>query len=56
MNEKPKELFEELEELSKPLLDFLDKYFNIKCSVIINCDNIKIVSDELSIPVTQSAD
>jgi hypothetical protein len=56
MHEKSIEIFEELEKLSKPLLELLDKYFNMNCSIVINYDNIRIVSDELSIPVMKTAD
>lgn len=39
-----------IEELSKPLLKHLQKYYNPHTSIIIDCDRIRVVEDLLSIP------
>lgn len=42
---------EEIEALAKPIIDFLSKKFDPHTSVIITTDHIKILRDEISIPI-----
>lgn len=44
------EKIKELEEISKPILEFLKKNYNPHTAVVISEDCIKVVSDEISIP------
>ena len=45
------EKIKELEEISKPILEFLKKNYNPHTTVIISGDGIKVVSDEINIPI-----
>lgn len=49
---KPEQLMNELELLSVPLIEFLNKNFNPHCRIEINSNSIKVVEDTLSIPKT----
>lgn len=42
---------EEIEELSKPILEFLKEKYNPHTTVVINEDSIRVVSDEIHIPI-----
>lgn len=44
------EKIKELEEISKPILEFVKKNYNLHTTVVISEDYIKVVSDEISIP------
>lgn len=44
------EKIKELEEISKPILEFVKKNYNPHTTVVISEDYIKVVSDEISIP------
>ena len=48
---KDKEKIEELEELSKPLVEYIKKYYDFHTSIIISEDFIRLVRDEIGIPV-----
>ena len=43
------EKIKELEEISKPILEFLKKNYNPHTAVVISESGIKVVSDEISI-------
>lgn len=43
--------FEELENISKPIINFLKNNYNPHTTVIISESSIKVVSDEISIPI-----
>lgn len=47
MNEKIKEL----KEISQPILSFIKENYNPHTTVIINPDCIKVISDEINIPI-----
>lgn len=42
---------EELKEISKPLIEYLKKNYNPHTAVVISESGIKVVSDEISIPL-----
>ena len=42
---------EELEELCKPLVDFLKEHYDLHTSIIISQDYIRLVRDEIGIPL-----
>ena len=42
---------EELVKISEPIIDFLKKNYNPHTTVIISEDSIKVVSDEIVIPI-----
>lgn len=48
LGEKPIIDFDELESLAKPLQDWLAKNFNPMCSVIVEMDQVIVVSKEVS--------
>ncbi len=41
----------ELEKISQPIIEFIKKYYNPHTTVAISEDSIKVVSDEISIPI-----
>lgn len=46
--------FEELkkiEPIAKPLIDFIKQNYNPHTSIVINEDSIKVVTDEINIPL-----
>lgn len=43
--------FEELKKLAEPLQDWLASNFNPMCSIVIENDRVRVVSNELSIPL-----
>lgn len=45
------EEIKELQEISKPILEFLKNNYNPHTTVIISEDGIKVVSDEINIPI-----
>lgn len=45
------EKLSELEQISKPLIDFIKENYNPHTSVVINEDSIKVVTDEINIPL-----
>lgn len=45
------EKIKQLKEISKPIIEFMQKNYNPHTTVIINEDSIKVVSDELRIPI-----
>jgi len=47
---KPEQLMNELELLSVPLIEFLNKNFNPHCRIEINTDLIKVVEDVVGVP------
>lgn len=44
------EKIKEIEELAKPILEYIKKNYNPHTTIIINQDHIKVVVDEVSIP------
>lgn len=40
-----------LKEISKPIIEFLKENYNPHTTIIINQDSIKVVSDEINIPI-----
>lgn len=42
---------EELKALAEPIAEYLLKNYNPHCTVIITTEHVKIVSDELGIPL-----
>lgn len=46
-----KEIFKELEERAKPLLDLLKEKYDMNTTIIVSVNNIKVVSDEVSVPL-----
>ena len=54
MNEYDSLEFEELkkiEQIAKPLIDFIKQNYNPHTSIVINEDSIKVVTDEINIPL-----
>ena len=45
------EKLSELEQIAKPLIDFIKENYNPHTSVVINEDSIKVVTDEINIPL-----
>lgn len=48
--------FEELkkiEQIAKPLIDFIKQNYNPHTSIVINEDSIKVVTDEINIPLSE---
>lgn len=45
------EKIKELEEISRPIINFLKENYHPHATVIINEDCIKVVSDEMCIPL-----
>jgi len=45
------EKIKELQEISKPILEFLKNNYNPHTAVVISESGIKVVSDEISIPL-----
>lgn len=45
------EKIEEIEKLTKPIVEYLKKNYNPHTSLIIDSNNIRVVSDEISIPI-----
>ncbi|MFR7544577.1 MAG: hypothetical protein ACLUWN_01320 [Clostridia bacterium] len=46
--------FEELKkikQIAKPLIDFIKQNYNPHTSIVINEDSIKVVTDEINIPL-----
>lgn len=41
----------ELSEMAKPVIDFIKNNYNPLTTVIINEDSIKVVTDEINIPL-----
>lgn len=41
----------ELEQITKPLIDFIKENYNPHTSIVINEDSIKVVTDEINIPL-----
>lgn len=41
---------DELKVLAKPLQEYLTRYFNPMCSVVVDVDRVTVVSKELSTP------
>ncbi len=41
----------ELSEMAKPVIDFIKNNYNPHTTVIINEDSIKVVTDEINIPL-----
>ena len=39
-----------LQQLAKPLAEYLKAHYNPHCAVIVTLDRVRIVADELSIP------
>lgn len=46
---------EELKKLALPLIEFLKKNYNPHTSIVITADYIRIVSDEVGIPIKEEA-
>lgn len=46
-----KEKLEKLTKLSKPLIEYIKKYFDFHTSIIISDDYIRVVRDEIGIPI-----
>lgn len=45
------EKIEEIEKLTKPIVEYLKKNYNPHTSLIIDSNSIRVVSDEISIPI-----
>ncbi len=45
------EKIKEIEKISRPIIDFLKENYNPHTAMIINQDSIKVVSDEVNIPI-----
>ena len=45
------EKIKEIEEITKPIVEYLKKNYNPHTSIIIDREYIRVVSDEVSIPI-----
>lgn len=45
------EKIKEIEEITKPIIEYLKNNYNSHTSIIIDRDSIRVVSDEISIPI-----
>lgn len=45
------EKIKEIEEITKPIIEFLKQNYNPHTTIIINQDCIKVVVDEIGIPI-----
>lgn len=46
-----KKLDQQLQELALPLKEYLEKNYDPHCVAIVRCDGVKIIRDEMYIPV-----
>lgn len=44
-------IFQELEERAKPLICLLKEKYDMNTTIIVSIDNVKVVSDDVSIPI-----
>lgn len=44
----------ELEEITKPLIKFIKENYNPHTSIVVNEKSIKVVSDEINIPLVSN--
>lgn len=51
MNNDLKEKFNELEEASKPLVDFLNKYYNPMTIAIVREGRVEILVNDMGLPL-----
>ena len=45
------EYFYELKQMSKPIIEFINRYYDKYTTIVIKEDSIKIVRDEIRIPI-----
>lgn len=45
------EIINKLKEISQPIIDFIKENYNPHTTVIVSEDSIKVVIDEISIPI-----
>ena len=45
------EKIKELEQISNPIIEFLKKNYNPYTTIIINQDCVKVVTDEMNMPI-----
>lgn len=50
------EKIKEIEQICAPIVEYLEKNYNPHNTIIIKSDSIKLVSDEISIPVSKQND
>ena len=48
---KDKDKFKELEEASKPLIDFLNKYYNPMTTAIVTEGRVDILTNDMGMPL-----
>lgn len=51
MTNEEKEKFDELKLASKPLIDFLNKYYNPMCYAVVTEGRVIVLSTEMGIPL-----
>lgn len=53
--ENNQQVFKELAEIARPLKEFLEKYGNPHCAIIVDMDTVKMVSTKLSTPFADNS-
>ena len=48
---KSEQMYKELEDAAQPLVEFLYKYYNPMCKVIVNIGHVEVVEREMGLPV-----
>lgn len=49
--EKMEEEFEKLIKLTEPLRNYISEKYDMKVSILVNCDEVKVIRDEAGVPI-----
>ena len=45
------EEFEKLIKLTEPLRNYISEKYDMKVSILVNCDKVKVIRDEAGVPI-----
>lgn len=45
------EEFEKLIKLTEPLRNYISEKYDMKVSILVNCDEVKVIRDEVGVPI-----
>ena len=48
---KMEEEFEKLIKLTEPLRNYISEKYDMKVSILVNCDEVKVIRDEAGVPI-----
>jgi hypothetical protein len=48
---KMEEEFEKLIKLTEPLRNYISEKYDMKVSILVNCDEVKVIRDEVGVPI-----